>query len=62
MGTWAVSEINDGKEGMMMPTPIESIQIVIKIKISADFRYFSFIAANFVFLTIAQSNEHILCL
>ena len=38
-GTCAVSEINVGNEGMIIPNPIESRQIVIKIKINADFEF-----------------------
>ena len=47
-GTCAVSEINDGNEGIMMPIPIESMQMVIKIKIKALFMVLFVIAANFV--------------
>ena len=37
MDTCAVSETKAGKEGMIIPKPIESKQMVIKIKIKAVF-------------------------
>ena len=37
MGTAAVSEIKVGKDGMMIPKPMESKQMVTKIKINAEF-------------------------
>jgi hypothetical protein len=43
MGTAAVSEIKVGKDGMMIPNPMESKQIVTKIKIKADFGLMTFI-------------------
>jgi hypothetical protein len=43
MGTWAVSEIKVGKDGMMIPRPMESRQMVTKIKIKADFGLMIFI-------------------
>jgi hypothetical protein len=45
-GTCAVSEIRVGKEGMIMPKPIESKQMVIKIKIRADFRLILFMGLD----------------
>ena len=43
IGTAAVSEINVGKEGMMIPKPMESKQIVTNIKSKADFGLMTFI-------------------
>jgi hypothetical protein len=39
MDTPEVSETNVGNEGIIIPRPTESRQMVIKIKISADFEF-----------------------
>ena len=52
MGTAAVSEIKVGKDGMMIPKPMESKQMVTKIKIKADFGLIPFMSTlYFVWVT-----------
>ena len=53
MGTAAVSEIKVGKDGMMMPNPRESKQIVTKIKIKADFGLMPFMG-KFYFVWVTK--------
>ncbi len=52
MGTAAVSEIKVGKDGMMIPKPMESKQMVTNIKINAEFGLMSFMRKGyFVWVT-----------
>jgi hypothetical protein len=44
--TFAVSETNCGKDGIIIPSPIESRQMVIKMKISADLEFRLLILQN----------------
>jgi hypothetical protein len=41
-----VSETNCGKDGIIIPSPIESRQMVIKMKISADLEFRLLILQN----------------
>jgi hypothetical protein len=47
MGTAAVSEIKVGKDGMMIPKPMESKQMVTKIKINAEFGLMPFMLKGY---------------
>lgn len=47
MGTAAVSEIKVGKDGMMIPKPMESKQMVTKIKINAEFGLMPFMRKGY---------------
>ncbi len=53
MGTAAVSEIKVGKDGMMIPKPMESKQMVTKIKINAEFGLMLFMRKGY-FVEVAK--------